>query len=91
MKVTIAKSLVSSVQDVEVYLDGSQLNVAITEDGDSWLLSFTYMHSTHDVRISLAANAATTTFLGSEFWIGIVVIVVVVGVFLLFYLKKRNR
>jgi hypothetical protein len=91
VKVTIAKSLVSSVQDVEVYLDGSQLNVAITEDGDSWLLSFTYMHSTHDVRISLAANAAATTFLGAEFWIGVVVIVVVVGVFLLFYFKKRNR
>ncbi len=91
VKVTIAKSLVSSVQNIKVYLDGAELDVAITEDEDSWLLSFNYMHSTHHVRISLAANAAATTFLGSEFWIGVVVIVVVVGVFLLFYFKKRNR
>jgi len=91
VKVTIAKSLVSSVQNVKVYLDGKQLNVAITEDEDSWLLSFTYMHSTHHVRISLAANAVAMPFLGTEFLIGVAVIVVVVGVCLLLYFKKRNR
>jgi hypothetical protein len=93
VKVTIAKSLVSSVQNVKVYFDGSQLNVAITEDADSWLLSFTYTHSTHHVRISLAANAAPTTFLGIDNWIwaGVVIIIVVVGVGLLLYLKKRKH
>jgi len=91
VKVTIAKNLVSSVQNAKAYLDGSQLEVAITEDEDSWLLSFNYLHSTHHVRVSLAANAAATTFLGTELLIGVVVIVVVVGVCLLFYFKKRNR
>jgi hypothetical protein len=90
VKVTIAKSLVSSVQNVKAYLDGSQLDVEITSDEASWLLSFTYMHSTHNVRISLAANATATTFPGSEFWIDVVVIAVVVGVCLLLYFKKRN-
>jgi len=92
VEITIAKSLVSSVQNVKVYLDGSHLNVAITEDADSWLLSFTYMHSTHHVRISLATNAATT-LLGIEYWIwiGVVIIIVVIGVGLLLYLKKRKH
>jgi hypothetical protein len=91
VKFTIAKSLLSSVQNVKVYLDGSQLNVAITEDADSWLLSFTYMHSTHHVRISLATNTATT-LLGIEYWISIgVIIIVVIGVGLLLYLKKRKH
>jgi hypothetical protein len=35
VKVTIAKSILSSVQNVKVYFDGSQLSVAITEDEDS--------------------------------------------------------
>jgi parallel beta-helix repeat protein len=93
VKVTIAKSLVSSVQNVKVYLDGNQLNVAITEDADSWLLSFTYMHSTHHVQISFATNAATTTFLGIEYWmwIGVATIIVVMGTGLLVYFKKRKH
>jgi hypothetical protein len=92
VKVTIAKSLLSSVQNVKVYFDGSQLNVAITEDADSWLLSFTYMHSTHHVRISLATNAATS-LLGTEYWIwmGVVIIIVVISMGLLLYLKKRKH
>ena len=93
VKVTIAKSLVSNVQDIKAYLDGEKLEVAITSDQEAWLLSFNYMHSTHDVRISLAANAATTTFLGIEnwIWIGAVVIIVVIGVGLLIYFKKRKH
>ena len=93
VKVTIAKSFVSSVQNVKVYLDGNQLNVAITEDADSWLLNFNYMHSTHHVKISLATNAATTTFLGIEYWmwIGVATVIVVMGIGLLVYFKKRKH
>jgi hypothetical protein len=93
VKVTIAKSLVSSVQNVKVYLDGSQLNVAITEDADSWLLNFNYMHSTHHVKINLATNAATTTFLGIEcwMWIGLATVIVVMGAGFLVYFKKRKH
>ena len=90
--ITIAKSLLSSIQNVKVYLDGKQLNVEITSDEDSWLLSFTYMHSTHHVRISLATNAATT-LLGTEYWIwiGAVIIIVAISMGLLLYLKKRKH
>jgi hypothetical protein len=93
VKVTIAKSLLPSVQNVKVYLDGKQLEVAITEDEDSWLLSFTYMHSTHQVRISLAKNVATTTFLGIEnwIWVGVLIIIVVIGAGMLVYFKKRKH
>jgi hypothetical protein len=93
VKITIAKSLLLSVQNVKVYLDGNQLDVAITSDEDSWLLSFTYIHSAHHVRISLATHAATTTFLGIEYslWIGVVTVIVAIGAGLLFYLKKRKH
>jgi hypothetical protein len=93
VKVTIAKSLVSNVQDIKAYIDGEKLDVTITSDQDAWLLSFNYMHSTHNVRISLATNTATTTFLGIEngIWIGAVVIIIVIGASLLVYFKKRKH
>ncbi len=92
VKVTIAKSLVSSVENAKVYLDGRQLNVAITEDTDSWLLTFTYTHSTHKVIINLAANASETTLL-DELWTWIaaaVVIGVLLTVGVAFMLRRRG-
>jgi hypothetical protein len=66
--------------------------VAITSNEDSLLLSFNYLHSTHDVKISLAANADATTFIGIEYfiWIAIAVIAVVVGVGLLVSFNRRR-
>jgi hypothetical protein len=92
VKVTVAKSLVSSIQNVKAYLDGSELVVTITSDENSWFLTFNYSHSTHNVKISLTGNEATAPLLGIE-WVGIsvAIIVVVVGFCLLFYFKKRNR
>jgi len=93
VKITIAKSLLSSVQNVKVYFDGSQLNVAITEDADSWLLSFTYMHSTHQVRISLATNAAGATFFSIEYWIliAVVIVIAVAGIVGLIVWRKKKK
>jgi hypothetical protein len=70
VEITIAKSLVSNIQDVKVYLDGSQLAVVITEDGDSWLLRFTYTHSTHQVKVSLATDL-DAPLIGVESWVWI--------------------
>jgi hypothetical protein len=49
VKVTIAKSPLSSLQNVKAYLDGDELDVAITSYGDLWVLDFSYSHSTHYV------------------------------------------
>jgi hypothetical protein len=93
VKVTIAKSLVSSVQNVKVYLDGSQLDVAITSDADSWLLSFTYVHSTHHVRISLVADAGEDAFLGIAYWTWIIVVIIIAmtGVLGFLFLRKKKK
>ena len=93
VKVTIAKSLVLSVQNVKVYLDGEELEVRITSDEDSWLLSFNYMHSAHQVRISLAADEVAQSFLGLEFWIGVGIVIIIVSIctVLLLYNRKSKR
>ena len=93
VKVSVAKNLLSSIQNLKVYLDGKSLDVTINSDENSWFLSFNYLHSTHHVTISLATNAASVSFIGLEFFVGLGVgiAIVLVGVFLLFYLKRRNR
>lgn len=93
VEITIAISLLSSVQNVKVYLDGSQLDVAITEDGDAWLLSFTYMHSTHYVMVSLAANEPENTVLDNDLMlIAVVIVIAVAGVvgFMVWRKKKKT-
>jgi hypothetical protein len=89
VKVTIAKSLVANAAGIKVYLDENQLNYEVTSNADSWLLVFTYTHSTHNVMVSLATNRAKTTFLGIELWMVIGgIIIVAFGAGLLVYFKK---
>jgi hypothetical protein len=65
----IAKSLLSSVQNVKVYLDGSQLNVNISSDQDSWLLYFTYHHSSHRIIIDLSPQDSVAPESNWVIWI----------------------
>jgi hypothetical protein len=73
----IAKSLLSSVQNVKVYLDGSQLNVNISSDQDSWLLYFTYHHSSHKVLIDLSQQGSVAPESTWVIWIAVPVIAAV--------------
>lgn len=56
VKVTVAKSLVENITNIRVYLDGNQSEYSITSLDDSWLLTFDYMHSTHQVVVDLDIN-----------------------------------
>ena len=76
-----------------MYLDGNQLNYDVTSNADSWLLSFTYMHSTHNVMISLATSGAGGTLLINEVLILIaaVIAIVVVGAIGLIVWRKKKK
>jgi hypothetical protein len=89
VKATIAKSLVSNAENIKVYLDGNQLDYEVTSNSNSWLLTFTYQHSTHQVRINLATNAVGDTF--SWIWIAAAIIIVVaVAIGLVAWRKKKK-
>jgi hypothetical protein len=99
VKFTVAKSIVSDVTNIRVYLDGNNLDYSASSLGDSWLLIFTYTHSTHDVAINLGVQSQQqqSGFLGSDLPIEygcavvIAVAVAVIGVGLLVYFKKRKH
>ncbi len=53
IRVTVAKSLVADVANIRVFMDGKENNFTITSLDGSWLLYFTYSHSTHQVEVDL--------------------------------------
>jgi len=56
VKVTVAKSLIENITNIRVYIDGNQTEYTITSTDDSWLLTLSYMHSTHQVVVDLDIN-----------------------------------
>jgi parallel beta-helix repeat protein len=77
VKVTIAKNLIPNSENIRVYLDGNQLNYSITLTTNSWLLEFTYSHSTHQVTVQLAASTTSSPVPEIDYWIWIVLPVVI--------------
>ena len=58
VKLTIAKTILPDAQNLNVTLDGKQLNYTLAQTEDSWILNFNYHHSTHQVSVLLPKTAA---------------------------------
>jgi outer membrane protein assembly factor BamB len=86
VEVKVAKSLVGNVADLKVYLDGASLDYSAQSTNDSWVLCFTYAHSTHSVIVNLGAASSPIMW-----FITVAVVVAVVGACLLLYFRKRKR
>jgi hypothetical protein len=61
VKVRIAKSLIVDIQTVEVKLNNTEIDYVASSMNDSWLLYFTYSHSTHNIIIKLPSAEPTTS------------------------------
>jgi hypothetical protein len=58
--VCISKFLVNDTSNIKAYIDGKAISYTATSTADSWILHFTYHHSTHEITIDLK-NGSTTT------------------------------
>jgi hypothetical protein len=93
VKLTVGKSVAADVGDIKVILDGKEMVYSVSSSGDSWLLIFTYAHSTHDVAINFSVQSepesepAPTTFVVTAS----AMLLAVVGLGLIVYFKKRKR
>ena len=54
----LAKTLINDPSHLQVFLDGNQLNYNVTQTQDSWLIHFTYHHSTHSIVINLGQTTS---------------------------------
>jgi hypothetical protein len=52
-RVFISKELVANISDLKVYVDEGQVNYVTTSTDSSWILCFSYEHSTHDIVIAI--------------------------------------
>lgn len=92
IKVTVAKSLVSEIEGVEIKLNDESVDYTAESTGDSWILFFTYQHSTHRVTINL--GRATAPFAGipiEDVTIVILSVVIVICVGVLYVNIKKDR
>lgn len=58
--VTIAKTLISDVSTLKVYLDGSEMNYTINDLTYHWLIHFTYPHSVHKIVLDFLSPQTKT-------------------------------
>lgn len=56
VEVCIAKSLIQDPANLKVYLDEEQLNYTSTQTEESWIIYFTYHHSTHTVTLNMGTT-----------------------------------
>ena len=53
VQVYVPKTLVADAYNLQVFLDGNILYYDVESVGDSWLITFTYTHSTHKITVNL--------------------------------------
>jgi hypothetical protein len=86
VKATISKDLLTNGENLQVLMDGSQLNYSVTSEVDSWVVTFNYNHSTHQICINLEANVSTVKPWGNE--VILIVIIAVLGTVLAAEIKS---
>ncbi|MCW4010620.1 MAG: InlB B-repeat-containing protein [Candidatus Bathyarchaeota archaeon] len=59
--VSIPKSLIINIANLQVLLDGQALNYATDSQRDAWEVFFMYAHSTHNVVVNLNSDLDTAT------------------------------
>lgn len=91
VKVTIAKSLVADIPSIRVYLGGNQTEYSITSTDDSWLLTFDYIHSTHQVVVDLVGAPEPEPAVPWQWIIAAIITIAVIGTGLLVYFAKVKK
>jgi hypothetical protein len=76
VKASIPKSLLTNGENLQVYLDGNQLNYSVSAFGDSWVFIFNYSHSTHQISLHLKTNSSPTQPGGN-----IIILIAIVALF----------
>jgi len=96
VNVCIDKSLIDDISTLKVYLNGNQLSYTVSSTDDSWLVCFTYQHSTHNVIVDLGPTSTTPTqpFIETPqgiATIGGVVAMLIVGMFIALRRRKTAK
>lgn len=87
--VTIAKDLIADANGMKVYLDGNQIDHTTTANDASWLLHFTYQHSTHEAIVDLGLS--TQPFFETPLGIATAFVIIAILIVMIYMGHKRLR
>ncbi len=95
-QVVVPKSLMTESQNIKVRMDGKAINFVLTTIEDSWIISFTYQHSMHQVVINANTNSLqgdSLSVFGDMLWvyIGSVVAALAVASAVIVWLAKTRK
>ncbi len=93
VKITIAKTFMPTTDNMQVYLDGNPVSYNLDSNEHSWIVTFTYQHSSHQVTINSTANETENTGFPSWIWDATTIAVavsLVIAVVIIFWLAKKN-
>ncbi len=60
VRATIAQNFMPNADYIKVFMDGNPINYTISQSGDSWVITFAYHHSIHQVSINQTENTSAT-------------------------------
>ena len=90
-EVYIAKTLINDITKLKILVDDSKVDYSADLNGDSWILHFTYEHSTHSVLVSLG-SIDETPFFNTNLGMAVIAgIIAMVSVALVIVIIKRKR
>ena len=84
-KIIIAKTLVTDLEDITVYLDGNQVEYTVQSADDSWCLIINYAHSTHQIVVAL------DTSIIPEFTSTIIIPLTLASIIAIIVYKKKQK
>lgn len=89
----VPKSLMADTSKLTVLLDGTPISYTTQSGGDSWLVLFSYTHSTHAVTVNLSGTPAETagSNLQNLLIYAIPVIAIVLAVVAVVALRRRKK
>jgi hypothetical protein len=96
VNVCISKTLIADISNVQVFLDGTQISYSVQQQTDSWIISFQYHHSTHQININLNSALSTSTSspnekLPEQSFIYVIIAVAIVFVIAVSLIVRRKR
>jgi hypothetical protein len=78
-QVVIPKNILVNSDNINVTVDGTPVDCEFTQTVDSWLLTFTYTHSTHNVIINMSTSGVSSVLLQSIIILTIIMVAVLVA------------
>jgi hypothetical protein len=87
----VAKTLIGNISEVEVDLNGEEINHTTTSLDDSWLIHFTYQHTTHSVTINLGSIPGPFIEIPIEILVTMFLAPIITSAIIILYFWKKKQ